>query len=101
MDFKTTAFICAITLTVLLGCASKSQFHESASDTLVTIHPDTSIDPITGLRPGEYIDPESLPKVFTTYDSIQEFNTGEGVLINKYAAIDTTIKLYIYAFDFY
>jgi hypothetical protein len=101
MHLKQIIVPCFIAIALLTSCASKSQLHESLSDTLVTVAPDTTIDPITGLRPGEYIDPASLPKVYATFDSVQEFNIVEGIFKDGSSPIDTAVKMYFYASDFY
>lgn len=101
MDFKTSGFAFLISLACLSGCISKSRLQESSFDTLITVELDTAIDPLTGLRPGEFISPEPVPKVFTTYDSIQEFNISDGIFKDGHIAIDTAIKMYFYGSDFY
>lgn len=105
MNFNTTCFGCLIALgvvTLLADCSRRTPMvEEYTNDTLITVSPDTTIDPATGLGPGEYIDPASLPRYYSTYDSLQEFNVIDGIFRNGYAPIDTAVKLYFYAWDFY
>ena len=101
MDFKIHAFACFIVIAFLTGCRSKPQLDKSSPDTLVTVVPDTAIDTVTEILQEELIEPASLSKGFTTLDSIQDFNTTEGIFKNDPLPVDAAVKLYFYAWDYY